>query len=81
MVHLLLPLCEEGSVRAEAALVLELDDEKRTNDVLAWPQARYRAVALAPLARARVCARVVSSELPRWLAPREAAETAGTKED
>ena len=71
MVHLLLPLCEEGSVRAEAALVLELDDEERANDVLAWPQARYRAVALAPLARARVCARVVSSELPRWLAPRE----------
>ena len=73
MVHLLLPLCEEGSVRAEAALVLELDDEDRANDVLAWPQARYQAVALAPLARARVCARVVSSELPRWLAPREAA--------
>ena len=73
-VYLLLPLCEEGSLRATCALVLELDEEVRSNEVVGWPQAHYRAVALAPLGRARACARVVTSELPRWLAPREATD-------
>ncbi|MBP3893023.1 MAG: DUF3825 domain-containing protein [Atopobiaceae bacterium] len=51
-----LSLVEDG--KADCALVLDLQ-----------PSGAYRAAAILPLARAYACARVISREQPRWLAP------------
>jgi len=59
--RLLVPLSLVDDRKADCALSLEL-----------MPSGSYQAVSAITLPRARVCARVISSELPSWLAGDEA---------